>query len=217
MNTLKKTVFGALFATMIAAPAFMMGAGNAAESNESAAAALSIGDTAPDFTLVDLNGVSHTLSDYTSAGNTVVLEWFSPQCPFVIKHYRDDTGTMNKIAADNAENDVVWIRINSGHTNHSSADKALNIKTASDWGITTPILMDGTGKVGKMYGAKRTPDMYIIGSDQTLLYHGAIDNRSDAAAPGEVNYVANALAEINAGKKVSKAETKPYGCSVKYD
>ncbi|MGJ8636288.1 MAG: redoxin domain-containing protein [Phycisphaerales bacterium] len=217
MSTLKKSVFGALCATMIAAPAFMMGAGNSAESTEAAAAALSIGDTAPDFTLVDYQGVSHTLSDYTSAGNTVVLEWFSPSCPFVIKHYREDTGTMNKIEADNAENNVVWLRINSGHAKHSSADKALNIKTASEWGIESPILVDSSGEIGKKYGAKRTPDMYIIGADQTLLYHGAIDNRSDAAAPGEVNYVANALAEINAGKKVSKAETKPYGCGVKYD
>lgn len=216
MKSLKKAAFGAVCATLIAAPAFMMGAGNATESVE-AAAKLSIGDKAPDFTLVDLNGEEHTLSDYTAAGNTVVLEWFSPSCPFVIKHYREDTGTMNKIAADHAENNVVWLRINSGHTKHSSADKALNIKTASEWNIETPILMDGTGEVGKSYGAKRTPDMYIIGADGTLLYHGAIDNRSDAAAPGKVNYVANALEEINAGKKVSKPETKPYGCSVKYD
>ncbi len=209
MNPLKKL---ALTAALLI-PAFMIAASNTTESS----AALSIGDTAPDFTLTDLEGNTHTLSDYTSAGNIVVIEWFSPSCPFVRKHYRKDTGTMNKIQADHADDKVVWLRINSAHQGHPDSDKDFNTSTAKEWGISTPILMDTSGKTGKAYGAKRTPDMYIINPDQTLVYHGAIDERSDAAAPGKNNYVANALTELLAGDPVSKSETKPYGCSVKYN
>ena len=213
MSTLKRTIFGAVFAACIAAPAVMMGAG----SNTEAAAKLSIGDTAPAFTLTDLDGNTHSLSDYTDAGNIVVLEWYSPTCPFVRKHYRNDTGTMLNIQQDLDGQDVVWLRINSAHAGHGDADSDFNIKQAKEWGITTPILMDTSGDVGKSYGAKRTPDMYIISADGTLAYHGAIDNRSDAAAPGEVNYVSNAVEEMLSGKPVTKASTKPYGCRVKYD
>lgn len=208
----------AIAATAIAAPAVMMGAANLNTTTEAAAAApLGIGDTVPNFTLVDLNDNSHTLTDYTSAGKTVVLEWYSPDCPFVRKHYRKDTGTMTKLEAQFADDDVVWLRINSGHGAHPSADMEHNKDYAKKWNITSPILMDTSGSVGKKYGAKRTPDMYIITPDQTLAYHGAIDNRSDAAAPGDVNYVENALNELIAGQPVSKASTKPYGCGVKYD
>ena len=210
MTTLKQLALSAL----LIVPAIIM---SAATTTTSAPAALEIGDTAPDFTLIDLEGNTHTLSDYTSAGNIVVLEWFSPSCPFVRKHYRSDTGTMLKIQADHADDNIVWLRINSAHANHPSADATLNTDTAKDWNITTPILMDSTGTAGKAYGAKRTPDMYIINPDQTLVYHGAIDNRSDAAAPGKTNYVANALTQLLAGDPITKTTTKPYGCAIKYD
>ncbi len=209
MNALKKLALTAV----IAIPAIMIAASNTTETT----AALTIGSAVPDFTLTDINGDAHTLSDYTEAGNIVVLEWFSPDCPFVRKHYRNDTGTMTNIQADNKDEKIVWLRINSGHTSHASADIDHNTSTAKEWNITTPILMDGSGKIGKAYGAKRTPDMYIINPDQTLAYHGAIDNRPDAAAPGDSNYVATALTQLLAGQSITKAETKPYGCSIKYD
>ena len=212
MSTLKKIALASAFIALIATVAIMMGA-----ARTTSAAALKIGDKAPDFTLTDLDGNKHTLSDYTKDGKIVVLEWFSPSCPFVRKHYRSDTGTMTKIQADHADDNIVWLRINSAYGQHPTADLKLNRDTAKDWNITTPILMDTTGKVGKSYNAKRTPDMYIINADQTLAYQGGIDNRSDAAAPGDVNYVANALTELLAGKAVTKSETKSYGCGIKYD
>jgi len=205
-------------AAIIAIPAFMMATSNATESiSESTAANLKIGSAVPDFTLTDLNGEAHTLSEYTAAGNIVVLEWFSPNCPYVRKHYRSDTGTMTKIQAGLEGESVIWLRINSAYKDHPTADFSDNKAAAKKWGITTPILMDGTGKVGKAYGAKRTPDMYIINPDQTLAYHGAIDNRNDAAAPGDTNYVSIALTELLAGQSITKPETKPYGCAIKYD
>lgn len=212
MTMLKKIALASAFIALIATVAIMMGA-----ARTTSAAPLNIGDKAPDFTLTDLDGNKHTLSDYTNDGKIVVLEWFSPSCPFVRKHYRSDTGTMTKIQADHADDNIVWLRINSAYGQHPTADLKLNRDTAKDWNITTPILMDTTGKVGKSYNAKRTPDMYIINADQTLAYQGGIDNRSDAAAPGDVNYVANALTELLAGKAVTKSETKSYGCGIKYD
>ena len=199
-------------ATMLGAA---FGMGHLAENNQQTQT-VQIGEQAPDFTLSDLDGNEHTLSEYTAQGQTVVLEWFSPLCPFVKKHYRDDTKTMLNIQKDFADQDVVWLRINSSKSTHPAAGLEINKKTADKWGITTPILFDSDGSVGRAYGAKRTPEMYIIDSSGVLVYHGAIDNRPDAAAPGDVNYVQPALAQILAGEPVAKPTTKAYGCSIKY-
>lgn len=201
--------------------AIMLGAGtnasNSAINNaESLNAPAIVGQPAPDFTLTDIDGVEHTLSEYTAKGQTVVLEWWSPSCPFVKKHYRKDTGTMLNIQKDMEAKPVVWLRINSAKASHPSADIQEVKDTANAWGITTPILSDTTGVVGQAYGAKRTPEMYIIDSAGTLVYHGAIDNRSDAEAPGDVNYVKKALSQTLAGEPVIESSTKAYGCSIKY-
>ena len=201
----------ALFAIGAAVTGVMMGAGNL-----EAAGPLSVGEKAPNFTLTDINGVEHTLADYTAEGKTVVLEWFSPDCPFVKKHYRDDTGTMLGIQADMKEQPVVWLRINSARAGHPTTGVDRNKAAAKDWGINTPILLDESGKVGKSYNAKRTPEMYIINTDGILAYHGAIDDERNASAPGKTNYVRNALQQVLAGETVTKATTKAYGCSVKY-
>lgn len=213
MNLMKKAVAAVGAMAVIGAGSALMGAGVNAEVKPSAA----IGQAAPDFTLTDLDGNSHTLSDLTEDGNVVVLEWFNPDCPFVRKHYRDDTGTMVNMEKDMAGKNVVWLRVNSGHEGHPTADHDHNAEMAEKWGITSPILMDHSGDVGRMYGAKRTPEMYVIDSSGTLVYHGAIDNRSDAAGPGDENYVRAAVGQVLDGKGVSKPQTKAYGCSVKYD
>ncbi len=224
MNTslftpLKKTV---ITLSAIGLGAFMLGLGlsestkPALESTIHSAPKAQIGQPAPDFTLSDLDGNEINLSEYTQAGKIVVLEWFSPMCPFVKKHYRDDTMTMINLEAQFADNDIVWLRINSAKASHPSSKRKANQNIAKKWGITTPILLDPTGEVGKTYGAKRTPEMYIIDASGTLVYHGAIDNKPDAAHPGDINYVQNGLHEIIEGKSISTATTKPYGCSIKY-
>ena len=145
-----------------------------------------------------------------------MLEWFNPKCPYVIKHYADQNQqTMNRLAKDFKDKDVVWLAINSGNVDHDTADKALNIETHSSWGMKHPILMDASGDVGRMYNAKRTPEMYIINAEGILVYHGAIDNDSSRKI-GTVNYVEQALNQVLAGETVTQAETKAYGCSVKY-
>jgi len=209
-----RTILAALFSAS-ALGAFMLGAGEKPMSNEPTKP-VSIGQQAPDFTLTDLDGKSHTLSEYTAKGQTVVLEWFSPMCPFVKKHYRADTGTMLSIQKDMKDQPVVWLRINSARASHPSAELKLNKQAAQKWGITTPILLDPDGHVGLRYGAKHTPEMYVINGNGTLTYHGAIDNRDDAELPGDVNYVRTALSETLAGQAVATPTTKPYGCSIKY-
>ena len=185
-----------------------------------------IGQEAPDFTLTDLDGVEHTLSEYIAQGQTVVLEWFNPMCPFVKKHYavkEHDAGgasarhqTMLALQSEMKDQPLVWLRINSGKASHPSASAKANAASAKEWGITTPILLDSTGQTGHRYGVKRSPEMYIIDSSGILVYHGAIDNRRDAQAPGDVNYVREALNAVFAGKPVGTSTTKPYGCTIKY-
>jgi peroxiredoxin len=181
------------------------------KKTEGAAASAKIGEAAPAFTLHDINGKSHSLADY--AGKIVVLEWINPDCPFVVRHYNLDT--MTNLASKNKE--VVWLAI--ATTGSANGD---NLKTfAQKEGISYPILLDPDGTTGKAYGAKTTPHMYIINKDGKLAYAGAIDDQAigEPNAPlkeGTVNYVDKALTELASGSTVSQAETKAYGCSVKY-
>ena len=167
-----------------------------------------IGAPAPQFSLQDQSGKTHALADYN--GKIVVLEWFNEECPVVVRHYKADT--MNSLASKYAGKDVVWLAINStaGKTNDS------NKAAAAEWKMDRPILNDATGQVGKMYGAKTTPHMYVINKDGTLAYMGGIDNDDRGNKADKVNYVDKALGELLAGNSVSEPQSKPYGCSVKY-
>jgi len=174
-----------------------------------------IGHEAPDFTLKDFNGNTHTLSKYIEDDKIVVLEWFNPTCPAVKPHYVEQD-TMNKLAADYKGKDVIWLSINSSNKDNPGHTKCA--ETIEKWGVNHPVLDDADGKVGKMYGATNTPHMFVISSDGILAYSGAIDNDSRNKKSGneKVNYVKNALDELVTGNKVSTTSVKPYGCSVKY-
>ncbi len=170
---------------------------------------VAVGDTAPAFSLADSAGNKVSLSD--SEGKVVVLEWLNPDCPFVQRHYK--AGTMKSLATTYGEKGVVWLTINS--TNYM--DAAANAKFKADNGLPYPILVDQSGEVGHLYGAATTPHMYIIDGTGKVVYIGAIDDdpRGNNDGPA-TNYVAAALDDVVAGKAVTTAETKPYGCSVKY-
>lgn len=175
-----------------------------------------VGEQAPDFTLVDHKGVEHTLSDYAEQGQTVVLEWYNPDCPFVKKHYREDTGTMNALASEFKDQGVTWLRVNSAREGHATTGDARLSKAVKQHNLQTPILLDYSGKVGRTYGAKRTPEMYVIDGEGVLRYHGAMCSDKGATNIGEEVYVRSALTAVLAGETVTKAETKAYGCSIKY-
>lgn len=180
------------------------------------AAALTVGEAAPDFTLTDLEGKTHQLADYLKAGKTVVLEWYNPGCPFIVKHHQTHK-TMNETAAAVADKGVVWLAINSGAPGKQGHGLELNQKAAKDFALSFPLLLDESGAVGKAYGAKTTPHLYVISADGKLRYQGAIDDAPNPGGPvGETNYAAAALEAVLAGKPVATAETRPYGCSVKY-
>lgn len=174
----------------------------------------SVGHAAPDFTLTDLEGNEHTLSEYTAEGKMVVLEWFNPDCPFVKKHHEVNKSMYETYRAAK-ESGAVWLAINSGAAGNQGAGQARNERAVKEFGIEYPVLLDESGTVGKMYEAKVTPHMYIIDGDGVLVYAGAIDNNRSFEL-GDVNYVKQAVEELAAGKAVSESETKPYGCSVKY-
>ena len=174
-----------------------------------AAGGANVGQMAPDFNLLDTKGNSVSLSDFE--GKIVVLEWLNPDCPYVKRHYK--AGTMKKLVSAYAGKGVVWLTINS--TNYMDAAANAKFKEANDLPYT--ILVDQSGKVGHLYDAKTTPHMNIIDGGGKLVYIGAIDDdpRGNKGEP-VTNYVAAALDEVLAGKAVTIAETKPYGCSVKY-
>ena len=165
------------------------------------------------FTLKDLNGVEVSLESYK--GKTVVLEWFNPGCPFIVYAHQD--GPLKDMATRvTANGDVAWLAINSS-TSGKGADLGVNKTSATDWNIQYPVLMDTTGDVGRKYGAKTTPHMFILNDNGEVVYKGALDNAPRGQLEGEyVNYVDAALQDIAAGRSVATAETKSYGCSVKY-
>ncbi len=181
-------------------------------------AAPSVGQDAPDFSLRDASGKTVKLSDYR--GKHVVLEWTNPGCPYVRKHY--DSGNMAATQKDATGRGAVWLSINS--TAKSSYDYLEPAKLVA-WQKRrkvepTAVLMDEQGDAGKAYGARTTPHMYIVDPKGKLVYAGGIDSIA-SSSPSDiakaVNYVRQGLAEATAGKPITAATTRPYGCSIKYE
>ena len=180
-------------------------------------AAPAVGQPAPDFSLKDLSGKTVRLSDYR--GKHVVLEWTNPGCPYVQKHY--DSGNMPAVQKEATGKGVVWLAINS--TEKDSGDY-LEPARLSAWqkerkSQPTALLMDEQGTAGMAYGARTTPHMYIVNPQGQLVYAGGIDS-IPSSNPDDiktaVNYVRQGLNESLAGKPISAATTRPYGCSIKY-
>jgi peroxiredoxin len=175
------------------------------------------GQPAPGFRATDVNCKTVSLADFR--GKTVVLEWNNPNCPFVQKHYT--SGNMQSLQQKNIESGVVWLAVNSTTDSHSDYMSPAKLAAwfAEQKAAPTAILMDTRGEVGRAYGAKVTPHMYVIDPKGTLIYAGAIDDKR-SANPADVktatNYVAAALADARAGKPVASASTSAYGCTIKY-
>lgn len=180
-------------------------------------AAPTLGAAVPDVALIDAEGTTHRFSDF--AGKTVVLEWTNHDCPYVRKHY--SVGNMQAIQRDAAKDGVVWLQVISsapgleGHVDGKQAD-ALNAQRKA---VPTGVLLDPEGKIGRQFAARHTPTMAIIDGTGQLAYYGAIDDNSNwhpDSIKGARNHVRTALADIKAGRAVSVAKTRAYGCSIKY-
>ncbi len=201
---MKKIVLFALAATLAAAPALLR-------------AEVSVGKPAPEFTLTDTNGKTHSLSSFK--GKWVVIEWNNPDCPFVKKHY--DSNNMQSLQKSYTAKGVVWLMINTGAAGKEGvyAPAKFNELAKAKGIAATAELLDGDGKVGRLYNAKTTPQMFIINPQGEVVYAGAIDSIKSAKQddiPKATNYVKAALDEAMAGKPVTTPTTQSYGCSVKY-
>lgn len=178
-----------------------------------------IGAPAPDFTAHDsISGKEISLSDFK--GKNVVLEWNNPLCPFVKKFY--SVGAMQQLQQNAAKHDVVWISINSsaeGKEGFLKDDAAAKNFISDRTAHPTYYIRDVTGAIGKRYGAKSTPHMFVIDAKGTLAYMGAIDDTPTADSADIAtakNYVTRALIALTSGKEVAVKSTRPYGCFVKY-
>lgn len=180
-------------------------------------AATKVDEAAPDFTLIDSNGDSVTLSELK--GKHVVLEWTNHGCPYVGKFY--SSGEMQARQEKYTGDDVVWLSIISsapGKQGHVSGEEANELTSSRD-AAPSHVLFDEDGQVGKMYGARTTPHMYIIDPEGVLRYNGAIDSIR-SANPADIakatNYVDAGFTALGAGAELDPKTSKPYGCSVKY-
>jgi peroxiredoxin len=181
-----------------------------------AMAAAEVGKPAPLFTATDINGRTITLSDYK--GRIVVLESYNLDCPYCHNQYR--TGAMQELQKDLTAKGVIFLVVNSvapSHPSHRSPEAA-----AKEWAAqkmnATAWLDDSSGDVGKKYGMRTTPHMFVIDQKGILVYAGAIDDRPSPEGDPRTahNYVREAVQKLQAGKKVEVSQTKPYGCGVKY-
>ncbi|WP_376984757.1 redoxin domain-containing protein [Bosea sp. R86505] len=182
-----------------------------------AQSAARIGAPAPAFEAVDSDGKTRKLSEF--AGKTVILEWTNHDCPYVRKHYT--SATMQTLQKDMAKEGVVWLSVISspvGEQGHVDGARANELTRSRD-AAPAAVLLDPNSRMARAYGATTTPHIYIVDPKGTLAYMGAIDDKPSASAAsltGARSYVRQAVAELKAGKPVSEASTKAYGCAVKY-
>lgn len=176
-----------------------------------------IGQPAPAFTATDSNGMPRKLSDFR--GKTVVLEWTNHDCPFVRKHY--GASNMQALQKEAKGKGIVWLSVISsapGHQGHVDGSKANALTTMRD-AAPTAVLLDPDGTLGRAYGARATPHMFVITPEGKLAYKGAIDDKP-SANPADIpvarNYVRTALGALTKGTPIDPAATRAYGCSVKY-
>lgn len=176
-----------------------------------------VGQPAPLFTGTDSNGKTWSLADLK--GKIVVLETTNHDCPYVRKHY--NARNMQEQQREAAAKGVVWLTLASNAAGEQGAVTAAqaNELTRSRDAAPAAVLIDPQSKIARAYGATVTPHMYIIDAKGTLVYKGGIDSipsSSVADVPKAKQYVRVALDEVLAGKPVSEASTRAYGCSMKY-
>lgn len=198
--------------------AAVLGAGACGFGGGEALASVATGARAPAFSVQDANGRTRTLAEF--AGRTVVLEWTNHGCPYVRKHY--DANNMQTLQREAAADNIVWLQVISsrpGAQGYLDGAGAL-ARVQTDNAAPAATLLDPTGVMGRAYGARTSPHMFIINGQGVVVYQGAIDDRPSArpaSLEGATNYVRAALADIEAGRAVQTSDTTPYGCSVKYE
>lgn len=186
------------------------------KADENSKQKVKVGEKVPDFTLTDLDGKEYTLSDFK--GKTIVLEWTNPSCPYIVGVYKHGIveNTLKKMK-ELFGDDAVYLVVNSTANKPKEEVIKENRKFLKQHDIAVPVLIDYDGEVGKMFGAKHTPDMYVIDTDMTLRYFGGFTDDHRFQNTDEcMNYVVNALEQLDARETVSPDTARRWGCSVKY-
>jgi peroxiredoxin len=187
--------------------ALVAGLGAAAAAGDKDAKAAKVGEKAPTWVAKDIKGKEWKSADF--AGKIVVLDWVNPDCPVCKGAHKD--GRIAAMIKELKSLDAVFIGVNSTHY----MDAAKNEQALKDYGIEYPVLLDNEGTIGRAYGARTTPHLFVIDTTGVLRYQGAIDEGNPGQA-GKINYAVNAVKQIKAGETVSPENTKSYGCNVKY-
>lgn len=217
---MKRVIVPAFIAAALAGILLIQAQAPAADATKKA----SVGAAAPDFELKDGYGKTFHLSDFK--GDIVVLEWINYECPVSRGKHADKTMQkayveVLKLAQKAAKGDnaprVIWLGIDSTYKNGNGSPRKAdqNRIFAAESGIAYPILQDPDGAVGHAYGARTTPDMFVVDQKGVLAYAGAIDDSQEPGGKG-ANYVVNAVRALLDGKTPDPAHTTPYGCGVKY-
>lgn len=197
---------------VVVAAAFAMGF---AQPGKDAKKGIEVGAAAPAFTLKDTEGKDVSLESLRKDGKIVIAFWFNPDCPFVVKHFEKGGNTFNDMHTKYKDKKVAIVAINSSAAGEQGSGKERNTDAKKKWKVDFPILLDESGETGKAFGAKRTPECFVIGTDGKIAYMGAPDDNAQGEV-GKTNYVVKAVDELLAGKKVTTTSTQPYGCPVKY-
>jgi alkyl hydroperoxide reductase subunit AhpC len=183
----------------------------------SASAAVTVGQPAPQFKGTDVNGKAVSLADFK--GKYVVLEWNNPNCPFVVKHYA--SGNMQALQKRFGADNVAWLAVNSTGDMHGDYYTPAKLGTwfKEQGAQPTAVIMDAKGDIGRAFGAKVTPHMFVIDPKGTVIYAGAIDDKrtaNAADAKSANNFVVAALTDARSGKPVATPTSSAYGCTIKY-
>lgn len=201
-----------LFGVLVAICTFVMGENTVAEVSTA-----KVGEAAPKFEVLGTDGKTHNLEEYK--GQWLVLEWTNKDCPYVRKHY--ESNNMQGLQKKYSQKGVKWLSVISsaeGKQGFLDADGA-KAQMAKVKAAATLVLLDAEGTMGRSYGARTTPHMFVIDPKGVLVYNGAIDDNNSAnpaVIPESKNYLVAALDSAMAGESVENTSTTPYGCSVKY-
>jgi peroxiredoxin len=164
-----------------------------------------IGTTIDDFKLPDVDGAQHSLKSLTGKNGAVII-FVATKCP-VSNAYND---RMEKLAQDYKARGINVIGINSNNT-----EPAAEVKShAGEKHLTFTILKDDGNKIADRLGATKTPEVYVLDTNNKLVYHGRIDN-SQNTANITANDLREALDEMLGGKPVTKTGGAAFGCSIK--
>lgn len=175
-----------------------------------------VGEAVPAFTLTDLNGKEHNSADWK--GKVVVIEWTNPDCPYIKGVYEKGVVKATQAKLKEFGDDYVYVSINSTAANTTQDDVIKkNASFMKEHKLDHPVLIDFDGKVGKMFGARHTPDIYVIDKEGVLRYFGAFtDDSSFSKGDKATNYAINAVEQVRNGETVTPTTAKRWGCGVKY-